>query len=568
MFKPSKEQQAFFDFVSEGTGNALINAVAGSGKSTTIIQSLNLIPKNQKVLFLAFNKSIVDELSSKVPSHVEVKTLHSLGWRAILDAFPRTKLDKFGKKIKDLIDVSSIKWDTNDFAFKNRVKKLVSLGKLSYCQTLAEMVILAGDHNVEIEADEPARALEIIEKANEITSLWDFDDMIYQPIKRNLALPKYDWVFVDECQDLSVVQQQLFQKTLHSESRFVAVGDPYQSIYYFMGANSEAFNNLKKFPNTQIFPLSTTFRCSKEVVKMAQTLVPHINHREGAADGKFDFQASVNDIREGDMVICRNTAPLVQLCMSFLKQRIKANVKGVDVETSLKKWITKYKESSISDFINKDMPKELAYARQNFLKMVPNGNPENAPSVQKLNETLEIFTVMVEESEDILTISDLDYLIDKIFKSSEGITLSTIHRVKGLEADRVFLIDRNLIPSKYAKTEEQLNQENNLLYVAYTRAKSYFGIVEDWHYRGSKAEIVNPERENVVVRKVVSTEKEGDFVPYTNQPLKKGMFVVLENGESGIITRYSSNKDMSLMNRTKQVNFEKTEVKQIESQLV
>ena len=64
--------------------------------------------------------------------------------------------------------------------------------------------------------------------------------------------------------------------------------------------------------------------------------------------------------------------------------------------------------------------------------------------------------------------------LERLFSDNEkkGVVLSTIHKSKGLEADNVFILDVNLIPSKYATTKDQLKQERNLLYVAITRAKN------------------------------------------------------------------------------------------------
>lgn len=81
LFVPSPYQQRIYDFIESGTGNAVINAVAGSGKTTTLINLLAKVPTTSRVLFLAFNKSIVEELKIKTQRfpNVEVKTLHSLG---------------------------------------------------------------------------------------------------------------------------------------------------------------------------------------------------------------------------------------------------------------------------------------------------------------------------------------------------------------------------------------------------------------------------------------------------------------------------------------------------------
>ena len=99
-FKPSPYQQNVFNFISNGSGHAVIEAVAGSGKTTTIVQALEMIPANKSVLFLAFNKSVVDELKTKVPRHVEVSTYHSTGFRAL-------RFTLRGRRIN--VDIKSLK---------------------------------------------------------------------------------------------------------------------------------------------------------------------------------------------------------------------------------------------------------------------------------------------------------------------------------------------------------------------------------------------------------------------------------------------------------------------------
>ena len=81
-FTPSEYQAKFFDFIQHGVGNAVIRATAGSGKTTSAVAAMKLIPKKQKCLFIAFNKSIADELSERLKNNenVQARTAHSLGF--------------------------------------------------------------------------------------------------------------------------------------------------------------------------------------------------------------------------------------------------------------------------------------------------------------------------------------------------------------------------------------------------------------------------------------------------------------------------------------------------------
>ena len=93
-------------------------------------------------------------------------------------------------------------------------------------------------------------------------SKMDFTDMIFLPIKFGVAVKQYDFVFIDECQDLNSCQRELMQKAIKPNTgRFVAVGDPAQAIYGFAGADSDSFKKLCNIPNTIQLPLSVCYRC-------------------------------------------------------------------------------------------------------------------------------------------------------------------------------------------------------------------------------------------------------------------------------------------------------------------
>ena len=107
---PSHYQSAVYSEITNGKSNAVVDAVAGSGKSTTIVEALKLIPLTLRVLFLAFNKAIVEELKLKIGNmqNVEISTLHSLGFSAIRNTFRNVKVDsnKYFTYISDGIKLS------------------------------------------------------------------------------------------------------------------------------------------------------------------------------------------------------------------------------------------------------------------------------------------------------------------------------------------------------------------------------------------------------------------------------------------------------------------------------
>ena len=134
-FTPSIYQEAVFNFIQNEAGSAVVQAVAGSGKTTTIVQALKLIPQNESILMLAFNKSIAEELSSRVPSHVVVSTFHSCAFRAYSSSASGKVMVDDSKIYKALQDNLS----EEEFpVYSTLVKRLVDLGKSAGVSVLVE----------------------------------------------------------------------------------------------------------------------------------------------------------------------------------------------------------------------------------------------------------------------------------------------------------------------------------------------------------------------------------------------------------------------------------------------
>jgi superfamily I DNA/RNA helicase len=365
-FTPSKYQQAIYTFIREGTGNAVIDAVAGSGKSTTIVNALKLIPSTQSVLFLAFNKAIVEELKIKVGnlSNVEIKTLHSLGAGAIMKQI-RTNIqsDKYrtwlntGLKFGGLQPLMDLEYEELS-EYKSNILKLIDLLRVNLCNSSSDMDDLVYKHGLDLIDNELDIAKKAINWGLKEMGQIDFTDMIYFPNVRNIKMPQYDWVFIDECQDLNAAQREMFLKCVKPGGRFIAVGDPRQAIYGFAGADVKSFNILKATPNTTEFPLSVCYRCDSDIIDLAKTLVHQIEARDNAPQGVVNHEASIKDVQDGDMILCRVTAPLASLCMKYIGQGIKAYIKGKDIGTNLINMINKTKRTNIMDALQ-IMDKEL-----------------------------------------------------------------------------------------------------------------------------------------------------------------------------------------------------------------
>jgi superfamily I DNA/RNA helicase len=318
MIEPSKFQRAIFDFIEQRKESLVIEAVAGSGKTTTIVNVLERIDPENRTLFVAFNKAIADELAKKVPKHVEAKTTHSVAWGVARRVYDKAKVDgnKFTRVFKEVLaetDKSDEEKNLLKTVYYEGVRRMVGLAR-NFALGPAEFA------NKEILLDTPSEYLKIIEDydidfdedANRIVSddggdsraneeamearinalavdlaqkclrksieisheVVDFDDMLYLPILHGMRFYTYHYVFCDESQDLNRIQFLILRRLLAPNGRLIAVGDSRQAIYLFRGSDSSSMAKIKQNFKAEELPLSICYRCPTSVVKIAQHDVP------------------------------------------------------------------------------------------------------------------------------------------------------------------------------------------------------------------------------------------------------------------------------------------------------
>lgn len=277
-FMPSPEQSAFFEALTQTSANLQLQAAAGSGKTTTIVQAVKLLPPGLLVKFLAFNKAIADELSVRLPQSCQVKTFHAEGYAAYgRHLGKRPKLD--GDKTYSLLKNILREWAELS-VYRSFVTKLVSLAKnlgLSSNAIYDDWKEIVVNYNLFLEekSASESRAIAIaqevltksIAKAPEVI---DFDDMLYMPLVTACRFDLCNYIFIDEAQDTNSVQATLLSRMLAPNGRLIAVGDPNQSIYGFRGAGANAMDDLRDAFKMQTLPLSVSYRCAKAIVTKAQ----------------------------------------------------------------------------------------------------------------------------------------------------------------------------------------------------------------------------------------------------------------------------------------------------------
>ena len=498
-YEPSQYQKAIFDYIQHEKGNLVVEAAAGSGKTYTLVKALSLIPQDKRVLMTAFNKDIVKELTKKVKEfpNVEVRTLHGLGMilttRGLGIGGMKPEAYKYTQLIynhwQDLSKTNINKLSRNARkSFVENTKKLVDFGRFYLATTRSEMIELMTKYDIPCVADEVDVALKVMAIGGKNLDSIDYTDMIWMPHIYDLHLEEceYDFIMVDECQDLNVAERNLVLRCLKKGGRLIAVGDSNQCIYGFSGSDPDSFKAIQSIPNTVSMPLSISYRCPESVVKFAQNLVPSIEAKQGAEEGVILDCVSLDDVHDGDMVLCRNNAPLLQVYCKLLEQGKRAYIRGSDVGKNLQNIVI----GTHKDYLHTNLKQDGVFIRLyedlfNSRKAIMERygiSQEDAMKHETIQAKLDMIRALEVLGADLTTTEELTKKIEDIFPKNdkgEGIMLSTVHKAKGLEADNVFIACASLMPSKSALDEWQVQQERNLMYVAYTRAKKVLGFLNE-----------------------------------------------------------------------------------------
>lgn len=286
-------------------------------------------------------------------------------------------------------------------------------------------------------------------------------------------------VLVHNCQDLNRAQFELIKKVCNGHTRVVTVGDRRQSIYSFRGADTKSMDNFQAEFRAKELPLSICYRCPKSHILLAQAIVPEIECAETAIEGTIShkvLQDAILQMQEKDLVLCRTNAPLIKVAFAIIRSGKKAVVRGRDIGKNLLKLIEKYKADNLGELYLK--LNNYQKLQQEKLDLIERGkyDKKKKNSILANIDSVETITAIME---DCQTIDDVRLKISTIFSDEkEGIVCSSVHRAKGFEADNVFIINRDNMPHPMAKTDEEIEQEMNILYVALTRSKNELCIIK------------------------------------------------------------------------------------------
>jgi DNA helicase-2/ATP-dependent DNA helicase PcrA len=288
--------------------------------------------------------------------------------------------------------------------------------------------------------------------------------MIWLPVVLDLPQLKFDRVFVDETQDLNPAQIEMTMRAVKANGRICAVGDPRQAIYRFRGADSAAVDNVVKRLEATVLPLSVCYRCCKAVIRKAQEVVPEIEYAPDAIDGVVS-DATIAEMKAnakpGEFILSRTNAPLVSLCMYFLRIGKPATIQGRDIGATLAAFVKKSAARSVEELCDyvetwRDTEcKRLAVKRRDTQAV-----EDRAECILAISEGAKTVTEVISRIENLFADKD----------DSTRITLSSTHKAKGMERDTVWMLS-----STYGRRAGV--EEENLIYVAQTRARTTLYLV-------------------------------------------------------------------------------------------
>jgi hypothetical protein len=517
----SPAQQAIFEWIEHPERNTkrnlVVEAKAGTGKTTTIIEGVNRAP-DPLALLSAFNKSIATELQRRLTRPgAEAFTLHSIGFQCVKRVWRGVRVDENQNRhwnlartvvgCADRRGILSLEPGAVQAPFSvvrlmaslnQQVRELTAFPTRDDIMDIMVEYELSPDDQLKMMGWQPERlaelTLQVLETAATVRppAGIDFADMLFLPVRNNWMVPAYDLVVIDERQDMNPLQVAIAKGVCKPGGRIIAVGDTRQAIYGFRGADTKSLDALQQELDADVLPLNTTYRCGKAIVAVAKELVPEFEAGEENPEGvvrTVGMDQMLEQIGPEDFMLSRINAPMIAVAMSLIRAGKRTRVQGNELGKGLKALAVRLaKEAgSVEDWLDALGRWEMEEVR----RAEERDMQRRADFVRDQAETLRVV------ADGITSVSEVSTRLSQLFDVNPNlpgfIVCSSVHRAKGLEAERVFVLRDTLdlpVPcdcghrhqgkeacpkgcgcTKYRVNAVAQQEEKNLTYVAVTRAK-------------------------------------------------------------------------------------------------
>lgn len=487
------------------------------------------------ITYCAFNKSIVTEfgmewgwlvklLQERCGVTLQFATVNALGNRACTAAYGRLNVtDKHSENLMLKLLSSRDIWELRkkEPTLVAAVPELVNLCKLSLTGWDEQLGFLADSitdddldrltsfYDIELNGSR-TKVYDLVRSVLEHSidpkdsNEMDFNDQNWLPVIHRLPVAKSDLILIDEGQDLNRCKQE-FCRMLGR--RIVLVGDVNQAIYGFAGADTESIPRMRQLLSPTDEPLvslrlTETRRCGKAIVREAQKYVKDFRAHDSNPEGLVRRQGMIKyqtEIQDGDMALCRVNAPLVSQALKLIAAGRKAIIRGRDFGVSLINFVRKMKADTVGDLlvavddwaVNEQM-KESKKKNPSEAKIIAIGDKKSCihafcDNVLTIQEVLDKMDLVFAGRQCPKCQKHFKEEVESCFNCQvplvqpKGVVFSSVHKAKGLESNRVFILQpkEGRMPHPMAKSEWQHEQELHIIYIAITRAIEELVYVTD-----------------------------------------------------------------------------------------
>jgi superfamily I DNA/RNA helicase len=501
---PTPEQK----IILSSKGDIKINAIAGSGKTTTIIAYAKSRPKACKMLYIAFNKTVKIEaeqrfLMEKI-ENVRVETAHSLAYKSIVfnSHYRMKKRDYTPGEVLEILGLNSQRDKNNGWVMARHILQFIAffcnsneskVQNLDYRELIHEKEGLdfVNQHYADIERY--TRQFLAGMNSGKIEITHDFYLKKFQLSKPTLD---YDYLLFDEGQDASPVMLDVF---LQQKGKKIIVGDTHQQIYRWR----HAINSLEKvdFPT---YMLSNSFRFPPDIALLAQLVLEWKIHLGTSIDFKIKGLGKHAETKT-KAILSRSNLALIARAFDYI-QRGKGQ-KKIFFEGHINSYTFAEDGASLYDILSLYNDKR-ENIRDPLIRQMRNLEDLEHYIENTGDSQLSMMLQLVEEyGNDIYSLMKLlkENHLEEEAKENANMIFSTVHRCKGMEYDIVELTDDFISEDKIIRLlngekstsldPESLNEEINILYVAITRARNKIFLPEKLvspGFKGTKNIIILP----------------------------------------------------------------------------
>ncbi len=472
-------------------GDCRINAVAGSGKTTTLIEFAAAKPSKAKMLYIAFNKSVKLEAARKFASrnlhNVKVETAHSLAYKHIVHRH-NYKVRPQGYKTHEIVELLGLSNNGEkhaEYIIANHISKYITYFCNSNKTKVQELNYLDTISDAKAHSFATAFYKYIIDGTRLLLSKMDkgeieiTHDFYLKKFQLSKPVLHYDYILFDEGQDASAAMLDIF---LNQKASKLIVGDTHQQIYGWR----YAVNSLEK-TDFRTFHLSASFRFPQPIANLANEMLKWKKHL-----GKYDPISITGKGTTTEEVskatIARTNLGLLLNAINYITDNRK--VKHIYFEGNINSYTYADDGTSLYDVLSL-FNSNHGQIRDKLIKSM-NGLDDLEEYIEKTEDVqLAMMVEIVKEYGNeipgiIKSLKEL-HTGDEDRSKAEMI-FSTVHRAKGMEYDIVYLVNdfikesdlekSNSVKQEGASDISKLNEEINLLYVAATRTKNKLHIPE------------------------------------------------------------------------------------------